>query len=365
MPVETNPDPTNPRIIHWLEEVKSFINQGSLLCSEEAEKSESWTCKEQNRSLTRNRHHPTRDIRGKNKNVEYLNLETPYLHSRGRPLYLSQSKATTLTLPKIEEVIPNHLHKLAVGAKLEKTGKNLPMDSMIPLVEEEFDCQVSLTENVDHLCIHDEKRCGILQDNSFKKDRHFMKRTGTPVNNNNRDPFLVHKNGKTDVRFHQNNFLVDTQASSCFDEEKVTLPSLTVSDMRSNAALEVPRITVFKGEETRASESTQQELSLDPRFLMPTEASVEEARYLLASRRRSLPTFGRSTRTRSLDMVVEDQTIDATSGDRTLAPSSSLRVPRRRSRSRSLDNSVETRTSFAAFKESLKMRNVKNNVLGS
>ncbi|KAK2569898.1 hypothetical protein P5673_005754 [Acropora cervicornis] len=64
-------------------------------------------------------------------------------------------------------------------------------------------------------------------------------------------------------------------------------------------------------------------------------------------------------------MVVEDQTIDATSGDRTLAPSSSLRVPRRRSRSRSLDNSVETRTSFAAFKESLKMRNVKNNVLGS
>ena len=98
-----------------------------------------------------------------------------------------------------------------------------------------------------------------------------MKRTGTPVNNNNRDPFLVHKNGKTDVRFHQNNFLVDTQASSCFDEEKVTLPSLTVSDMRSNAALEVPRITVFKGEETRASESTQQELSLDPRFLMPTE----------------------------------------------------------------------------------------------
>ena len=39
MPVETNPDATNPRIIHWLEEVKSFINQGSLLCSEEAEKS--------------------------------------------------------------------------------------------------------------------------------------------------------------------------------------------------------------------------------------------------------------------------------------------------------------------------------------
>ena len=37
--LKTNPDPTNPLIIHWLEEVKSFINQGSLLCSEEAEKS--------------------------------------------------------------------------------------------------------------------------------------------------------------------------------------------------------------------------------------------------------------------------------------------------------------------------------------
>ena len=227
--------------------------------------------------MIRNPHHPTRDILDKNRNVDYLNLETPYLHSRGRPLYLSQNKATTLTLPKIEEVcrnrIPNHFHKLAVGAKLEKAGKDLRMESMTPHGDEEFDFQVSITESVDHLCIHDDKECGILQDNSFKKDRHFMKRIGTPVNNNKKDPFLVHKNGTTDVRFHQNNLLVDTQAS-CFDKEKVTLPSLRVSDMRSNAPLEVPRITVCKGEETRASEATQQELSLDPRFLMPTEVGL-------------------------------------------------------------------------------------------
>ena len=39
MPVETNLDPTNPRISHWLEEVEAATNQGSLFCTGEAEKS--------------------------------------------------------------------------------------------------------------------------------------------------------------------------------------------------------------------------------------------------------------------------------------------------------------------------------------
>lgn len=33
MPVETNLDPTNPRISHWLEEVEAATNQGSLFCT--------------------------------------------------------------------------------------------------------------------------------------------------------------------------------------------------------------------------------------------------------------------------------------------------------------------------------------------
>lgn len=65
-------------------------------------------------------------------------------------------------------------------------------------------------------------------------------------------------------------------------------------------------------------------------------------------------------RRRSLDMVAEEQppdlqASDLTSGDRGLTPS--LRVPRHRNRSRSLDNSLETNSSFAAFKESLKVGN--------
>ena len=88
---------------------------------------------------------------------------------------------------------------------------------------------------------------------------------------------------------------------------------------------------------------------------VPFKSSVEEARYLLASRRGSFPGVGRDMRRRSLDMVAEEQPANLTSGDKALRPLASLKVPHYRNRSRSLDNSLETSTSFAAFKESLKV----------
>lgn len=89
------------------------------------------------------------------------------------------------------------------------------------------------------------------------------------------------------------------------------------------------------------------------------KSSVEEARYLLASTGGSgrRPSAGRGMRRRSLDMVVEEQPTESLNGDRSMTSlGSQLRVPRHRNRSRSLDNSFETRNSFAAFKESLKVR---------
>ena len=89
------------------------------------------------------------------------------------------------------------------------------------------------------------------------------------------------------------------------------------------------------------------------------KSSVEEARYLLASTGGSgrRPSAGRGMRRRSLDMVVEEQPTESLNGDRSMMSlGSQLRVPRHRNRSRSLDNSFETRNSFAAFKESLKVR---------
>lgn len=89
------------------------------------------------------------------------------------------------------------------------------------------------------------------------------------------------------------------------------------------------------------------------------KSSVEEARYLLASTGGSgrRPSAGRGMRRRSLDMVVEEQPTESWNGDRSMTSlGSQLRVPRHRNRSRSLDNSFETRNSFAAFKESLKVR---------
>ena len=85
---------------------------------------------------------------------------------------------------------------------------------------------------------------------------------------------------------------------------------------------------------------------------------MEEARYLLASTGGSgrRPSAVRAMRRRSLDMVAEEQTTDSTKGDSSMTSlASQLRVPRHRNRSRSLDNSFETTTSFAAFKESLKV----------
>ena len=56
-------------------------------------------------------------------------------------------------------------------------------------------------------------------------------------------------------------------------------------------------------------------------------------------------------------MVLEEQPTDPVKGDSSVTSlASQLKVPRHRNRSRSLDNSFETRSSFEAFKESLKVR---------
>ena len=88
------------------------------------------------------------------------------------------------------------------------------------------------------------------------------------------------------------------------------------------------------------------------------KSSVEEARYLLASTGGSDKRLSavRGMRRRSLDMVLEEQPTDPVKGDSSVTSlASQLRVPRHRNRSRSLDNSFETRNSFEAFKESLKV----------
>ena len=54
-------------------------------------------------------------------------------------------------------------------------------------------------------------------------------------------------------------------------------------------------------------------------------------------------------------MVTEEQPSDSTNEDNTMASLASLRVPRYRNRSRSLDTGLETTKSFSAFKESLKV----------
>lgn len=366
MPVEKDLDPTQPRINRWLEEVESAINQGSLYGIGETEKAECWNRKGQNRPPLHNFQPPPRDIFNNSRNIQYLNLETPYIPSSAPGICFSQnSTRTALTLPKISELsvtrLPSGFQNIQVGVEFEKHGKDSRMESTAPTLDEEFDCRLSVTESVSN----DDKERRIIPEISFKKDKRFLKRVGKPLNNNDFDPFVAYKSGSTDFRYQQDNCLVDTQAPSCCEKEKLALPTLRSCDTSSSVTREVPSITVCEDEESSVSKAKQQELSLDPRFLMPTEASVDESRYLLATRRSSLPTFGRGMRSRSLDMVLEDQTIGITRGDKAVTPLSSLRVPRHRNRSRSLDNSLETNTSFAAFKESLKLRNVRNNVLGT
>ena len=81
---------------------------------------------------------------------------------------------------------------------------------------------------------------------------------------------------------------------------------------------------------------------------------------MLASRRSSFPCIGQNMPRKSLDMVIEEQSCETPGGDKGLTSLTSLGVPRHRNRSRSLDNTVETNNSFAAFKESLKVGQLKN-----
>ena len=179
-----------------------------------------------------------------------------------------------MTLPKISELsvtrLPSGFQNIQVGVEFEKHGKDSRMESTTPTLDEEFDCRLSLTESVSN----DDKERRIIPEISFKKDRRFLKRVGKPLNNNDFDPFVAYKSGSTDFRYQQDNCLVDTQAPSCCEKEKLALPTLRSCDTSSSVTREVPSITVCEDEESSVSKAKQQELSLDPRFLMPTEVGL-------------------------------------------------------------------------------------------
>lgn len=140
-----------------------------------------------------------------------------------------------------------------------------------------------------------------------------------------------------------------------------SLPSPGNIDSKRHTLQKVPSITVCDDTENRAGVESRKNSLFDPRFLMPTESSVDEARYLLASRRVSLPSTSKGIRSRSLDMVAEEQPSDSAHESNTSVPLASLGLPRYRARSRSLDTGLRKRNNFSAFKESLKLRDVQKN----
>lgn len=144
-----------------------------------------------------------------------------------------------------------------------------------------------------------------------------------------------------------------------------SLPSPGNIDSKRHTLQKVPSITVCDDTENRAGVESRKNSLFDPRFLMPTESSVDEARYLLASRRVSLPSTSKGIRSRSLDMVAEEQPSDSAHESNTSVPLASLGLPRYRARSRSLDTGLRKRNNFSAFKESLKLRDVQKTRLGT
>lgn len=140
------------------------------------------------------------------------------------------------------------------------------------------------------------------------------------------------------------------------------LGTLTASDMhcrkyRASQCVTIPKIVRVWNQKKNSL--------FDPRFLIPTESSVDEARYLLASRRGSSPSAYQCIRSRSLDMVAEEQPSDSAHESNTSTPPASLGLPRYRTRSRSLDTGLKKRYNFSAFKESLKLRDVQKTRLGT
>lgn len=376
MPEDRELGPKNPRINRWLEGVQSAIDEGNLHGSEEGKRSVRWNRKVRSQpSLLIHHWHSENYIEDKNRNIESLDLES------GHCKYFSscpgREDTTALTLPKIPTV-PGQRSPQANDYSLEVIdletlslestfvgAKDKQMESNNSSNDEKSDGQVYITEGVNQLSFNKYGNEEILEDETLKESKLLITRFETTgsVHNGYTDPLTVIQNEPTDLRCETNNTHVQAATPLGRDKAKFSLPSLITCNMRRHADHEVPSITVCQDGESRARKVAHRDL--DPRFLMPTESSVEEARYLLASRRGSLPCVGRNIRRRSLDMVAEEQPSDHRGGDRVTTSLASLRVPRHRNRSRSLDNSLETSNNFAAFKESLKLRNVKKNVFGT
>lgn len=239
-------------------------------------------------------------------------------------------------------------------------------------------CQVSIAESVNNLRFnkiddkHDVDDDGlqiILKHDKSPKSgllKSKFRTTGAARIGHTNSLSVLQNSSTTDLTYESNDIQDREETPLIGDTDLFSLPVVNSCDMRVHHISDgVPSITVHQDREYRVTSKPSTKQELDPNFLMPTESSVEEARYMLASRRRSFPCIGQNMPRTSLDMVIEEQSCETPDGDKGLTSLTSLGVPRHRSRSRSLDNTLETNNSFAAFKESLKVRNVKRKVLGT
>lgn len=231
---------------------------------------------------------PSKDnISNKNGDIDTLDLTRPLGDSRYTvPPCPGYKDATGLTLPKIPKVYGGRLprednNKVEIidleNLKTEtefETRKVALMESSTRMKGE----QPAITEGVNLLRIKDDNRGRRFDEDSFKKDKPLMTTFGTrgSLNNNQRDPLTSFQNTPMDLTYQTNkcNPRIQTPTAPCRDRTKTLLPSTRNCDKRSESVHEVPSITVCPdGADTRASKVTQQTLSLDPRFLMPTEVS--------------------------------------------------------------------------------------------
>ena len=136
--------------------------------------------------------------------------------------------------------------------------KDSQMESITSNDGQQSDCQVSIANAVNQLSFNNDNDEGTL-----KKNTPLIRRF---VNNNHMDSSAVIQKSPVYTR-------VQTPTPSCREKGNFVLPSLMNSEIRNHNVQEVPSITVCQDGESRASKPTQQNLSLDPRFLMPTEVS--------------------------------------------------------------------------------------------
>ena len=223
----------------------------------------------------------------KNGDIDSLDLTRPLGDSRFTvPPCPGYKDVTGLTLPKIPKVYggrssrENNIKVEIIDLENLKTETNFEtrqfslMESNTRMKGE----QATIAESVNLLRIKDDNRGRDFDEDYFKKDKPMMTTYGTKgsLNNNLRDPLTSFQNAPVDLKYQTNkcNPRVQTPTPPCRDRAKISLPSTRNCDKGSEPVHEVPSITVFPDEaDTRTNKVTQHTLSLDPRFLMPTEVS--------------------------------------------------------------------------------------------